>query len=355
MFLGERILSWYYQNQRVLPWRKTKDPYKVWVSEIILQQTRINQGTNYYHRFLETFPDIEALAYANLDDLMKVWQGLGYYSRARNMHQAAKEVIQKDLLPFPDTYEKILSLKGIGDYTAAAIASIVFNEPVVALDGNVLRLGTRLFGIKKPVHKTSTRNHLKKLLTPHMVKANAGDFNQALIELGAILCSPRNPACSQCPLADTCIAFNENLTHKIPVKTQKISQHKRYFYYFFIENNGYTYLQKRTKKDIWHSLYEFPLLEIEKPLKKESLFVHSFLRDLMGNNEIFIKKTSKEIIHILSHQKLHVRFIYLQIITEPESLNQQYIKVHLSKIPDFPVPKLIENYISSLKEIISAN
>jgi len=341
-----KILTvWYQQNARDLPWRAKNDPYYVWVSEIILQQTRVDQGTAYFRRFIKLFPDVKSLALASENDVLKAWQGLGYYSRARNIHTAARQIMNEFNGIFPDTYINIVYLKGIGSYTAAAIASIAFGLPYAAIDGNVYRVLSRVFGIATPIDSTNGKNEFNVLANELLDRQNPGIFNEALMEFGAMQCKPQNPECPICPFQNQCYAFANNEIAKLPVKSKQTIVKNRYFNYIFIRQENFVYLEKRSEKDIWQNLYQFPLIESEKSLANDEILTNEKFRSIFEGQEITIDSISHEITHILTHQKLNVRFI------EITSLNSEnifpWIKVHSEDVPDYPVPKLIENFLSA--------
>ncbi|MBK6829719.1 MAG: A/G-specific adenine glycosylase [Flavobacteriales bacterium] len=258
------LLPWYAEHKRPLPWRETRDPYRIWLSEVILQQTRVEQGREYWHRFVETYPTVAELAAATEDQVLRLWQGLGYYSRARNLRTAAKQVVEEHMGGFPDSYEGLKGLKGVGEYTAAAIGSIAFGlvEPVV--DGNVYRVLARVFGIDTPIDSTAGRKQFRELAAALIDHEQPGEHNQAVMELGATVCTPLKPTCGECPLARKCIARATDRIDKLPVKTGKTKVRTRHFNYLHIERGDKTFLRKRTGKDIWHGLYELPLIETEK-------------------------------------------------------------------------------------------
>jgi A/G-specific adenine glycosylase len=269
MNISNTLLAWYNENKRFLPWRETQDAYRIWVSEIILQQTRVAQGLDYYQRFLSTFPTVEHLANACETDVLRVWQGLGYYSRARNMHKAAKTVMQQHQGVFPHSYTDLLSLPGIGPYTAAAIASFAKNQPYAVLDGNVFRVLARLLGIDTPIDSTLGKKLFAALAQEHLDPTQPALYNQAIMDFGALQCTPAAPQCSACPFCERCEAARTGTQHLLPVKKGKTAQRKRYFWYFIAYNGHFTYLQQRQQKDIWEGLYE-PYL-IEDTLNEENL------------------------------------------------------------------------------------
>lgn len=294
-FFTHEILQWYKLNARNLPWRETTDPYKIWVSEIILQQTRVVQGLSYYHRFIETFPDVSSLAQAKETDVLLLWQGLGYYSRARNMHQAAKQIVQKGC--FPSSYEEILQLKGIGTYTASAISSFAFGEPRAVLDGNVFRVLSRYFGIDSPIDNSSARKEFQALAQELLDVNNPSRYNQAIMDFGAIQCLPKGANCLSCPLLESCFAFQQNRVDKLPVKKRVVKIRTRYFNFFYIRNSrDEFYIQQRCKKDIWQHLYQLPLLETEQQMSPAEI------AELYP--EYLVCLRVKPIEHVLSHQKI---------------------------------------------------
>lgn len=260
-FFRERLMLWFAQNHRPLPWKGEKDPYKIWLSEIILQQTRVEQGLPYYQRFIARYPHIRDLAAAPEDELLKLWEGLGYYSRARNLHATAKYIAFERNGIFPDTFEALRSLKGVGDYTAAAIASFAFNLPYAVLDGNVFRVIARFFGIETPVNAPEAKKEFAAIAQQLLDPDRPGDFNQAMMDFGATHCTPQQPGCPLCPLQTECVAFRTGKAGVLPVKTKAPARKERFFIYLVINYHENTLLKKRVEKDIWRNLYEFPLLE----------------------------------------------------------------------------------------------
>ncbi len=349
MEISKLLLKWYEKQGRELPWRETSNPYKIWVSEIILQQTRIQQGIEYYHSFLKSFPDIFSLAESDISEVLNVWQGLGYYTRARNMHEAARVITYQYNGTFPSNYKDIINLKGIGEYTAGAIASIAFGEQVPAIDGNVKRVFSRLFNLHDDLDKPLAVKNLKNLLQKEMDKDDPGKFNQAVMDLGALICKPKNPLCSKCPLSENCIAFKNEIVNELPVKYKKIKSRNRYFYYCIINCKGQILINRRKKKDIWELLYEFPLIETSKPLSDTSMYDRVKEIFLTGQKRTEISNISSEIIHILSHQKLHTRFIHVEVEKLNTPVLSDFIPVKKEKINDFPLPRLIDRYLKETK------
>jgi A/G-specific adenine glycosylase len=326
-----------------LPWREIRNPYYIWLSEIILQQTRVNQGLSYYLRFIEQFPEVKDLALAEEEEVLKLWQGLGYYSRARNIHTAAKTIVNSYNGVFPKKHEEILKLKGIGEYTAAAIASFAYNEPYAVVDGNVFRVLSRVFGISTPIDSAAGKKEFLNLATELLNKKEPGLHNQAIMEFGALQCNPAQPECDRCPLKHLCVAYQTQSTQLFPVKEKKTKQRNRYFNYLYIECNGNTFLQKRTKKDVWQNLYEFPLIETKEPINiaelTESVEFNNIFKDIddieISNNTVYIK-------HILSHQIIHTNFYTIKI----KQLNN-----YLNKLGTIEINQLHERPVSRLTEL----
>ena len=337
------LTEWYKDNKRDLPWRINNDPYSVWISEIILQQTRVDQGTAYFIRFIERFPNLGSLANAPENDVLKIWQGLGYYSRARNMHVAAQQIMNDFNGSFPKTFQTILKLKGIGNYTAAAIASIAFGLPHAAIDGNVFRVLSRIFGIATPIDSTKGKDEFSLLANQLIDKQNPGTFNEAIMEFGALQCTPRNPGCTNCPFQSQCVAFLKGEITQLPVKANKIKVRHRFFNYLYLRHEESIFLEKREANDIWQNLYQLPLIESAKLLTIEELISGEQFRSLFNNRTIVIDSIGREIIHLLSHQKLHVRFI--EISLEHHPLYPEWIKIAPQALAEYPIPKLINNFL----------
>ena len=342
MDFSNRLTHWYLQNKRDLPWRNAHEPYQIWLSEIILQQTRVEQGLPYYNTFIEAYPTVVDLANAEIDDVLKLWQGLGYYSRARNLHETAKYVANELDAEFPENYKGLLKLKGVGDYTASAIASICYDEPVAVVDGNVYRVLSRIFGIKTPINTTAGNKEFKELATQLLNRDDPATFNQALMEFGALHCKPQNPACEVCPFNDKCVALKEHQVRELPVKLKKTKVKKRYFNYLVFDiQDSKTILEQRQGKGIWNGLYQFPLVETERLVGKTVLTESEKLQELTFSNEDFsIELLNEEpVVHKLSHQHLFTRFWLI-------NTNQVSVKpVDLEKVARYPVPVLIENFL----------
>lgn len=340
MIFSDQIISWYKQHKRDLPWRGLKDPYRIWLSEIILQQTRVEQGTPYYLRFVEQYPTIKDLAVANQEEVLKLWQGLGYYSRARNLHFAAQQVMNEFDGVFPNTHKDILSLKGVGEYTAAAIASFAYDLPHAVVDGNVYRLLARYFGIHTPINSTEGKKSFFALANKLLDKQNASDYNQGIMEFGSQQCKPVNPDCNNCPLQEGCIAFQEKLVKELPIKLKTVKQKKLYFDYFFIQHERNTYIKKRSAKGIWQNLYDFPLIEKEKKSNENDILTQA--QETFNINFESIK-VSKEYKHILSHRTIFARFWSVKTSKELQFLNTQ--KIPLEDLHQYPIPRLIELFL----------
>jgi A/G-specific adenine glycosylase len=339
-----RIYTWYEANKRDLPWRQTSDPYKIWISEIILQQTQVIQVLGYYQKFINQFPTVYYLAESSENKVLKLWQGLGYYSRARNLYYSSKIIVNKFNGVFPNDYKSIIELKGIGEYTASAIASIAFNQPYAAVDGNIFRFLSRYFKISTPINSTPGKKEFHNIAQEILNTKDPGMHNQALMEFGALQCTPVNPNCNLCPVNDTCLAYNNKLVPQLPVKIKKEKQKNRYFYYFILEESNSIYLQQRKANDIWEKLYEFPLIETITDNSPEEIFNSSEFKNLTKEFVFEVQNISSKVIHNLSHQKIHTRFIYIHII-EKNKFTLPFIKTNKKDIPKFTVSKLIENYL----------
>ncbi len=283
--IAKIIEKWYEENKRDLPWRNSPSAYKIWLSEIILQQTRINQGISYYNKFIEKYPAIQQLAQAPIEDVLKLWQGLGYYSRARNLHITARRITNDCNGNFPSDYKELLSLNGIGEYTAAAIASMAFNIPVAVVDGNVFRVLSRLYGIKTGITSAAGKKLFRLKAQEILNHKKPGIHNQAMMELGALICLPRNPLCNQCPLNMRCYAYKYRLVNELPVKKVNGKTRERYFHYLHISYRGSTFIHKRQQKDIWNSLFEFPLIETSHYIYPEKLHETEAWHHLLGETQ----------------------------------------------------------------------
>lgn len=347
------LQTWYKANKRMLPWRESSDPYIIWISEIILQQTRVAQGMDYFYRFTERFPDVASLAVADEDEVLKYWQGLGYYSRARNLHAAAKSIMEKFGGVFPEVYKDVLSLKGIGEYTAAAIISFVWDKPYPVVDGNVFRVLSRLFALDTPIDSTQGRKQFTELAGTVLDPRHAGQHNQAIMEFGALQCVPQNPDCEVCPLKDCCMAYASGLVQSLPVKQNKTKTRPRYFHYLYIIYKEQTWLFRRGKKDIWEGLYEFPLIETEQPMDFAGLQQTEAFRKLFeGAGKLKVSVDLSGVKHVLSHQILYTTFYRIEPEHIPEALNV-YLAVPYKDIEQYAVPRLIHIYLEKLNGNLS--
>lgn len=340
--VSDRLISWYKKNKRDLPWRDTTDPYKIWLSEIILQQTQVAQGLSYYNKFAEHFPTVTDLAKAPEDKVMRLWQGLGYYSRARNLHTAAKEIHQTYKGKFPKTFSSIKELKGIGDYTAAAIASFAFHLPHAVVDGNVNRVLSRLFDIDTPINSTQGKKEFQLLADELLNVKKPSLHNNAMMEFGALWCKPQNPKCEDCPVQEYCLAFQNDTVYQRPVKNKKIKIKERFLHYFIFNYKNSVYIQKRTAKDIWQNLYEFYLIETTEATDPKLLVKHSSIKSLDVKFKVNSITVAKK--HILSHQHLYAVFYELKIETP---LKNDLIKIRREQLTTIALPQLIIKYLSA--------
>jgi A/G-specific adenine glycosylase len=344
--IRKKLRLWYQASGRQLPWRETSDPYRIWVSEIILQQTRVEQGRDFYRRFLERFPDLESLARSEEEEVLKAWQGLGYYSRARNMHEAAKQICRNGDGKFPVTYPGLLALKGIGRYTASAVSSIAFGEPRAVVDGNVHRVLSRLFCIAEAPGTYKASSAVLKAAEELLDRNDPGTHNQAVMELGALICTPRRPGCTGCPLRDHCLAYAQGRIEEFPVRTRAPHRRKRYFNYLVVRSGQCLWMAPRKGKDIWKGLYEFPLIETPAKVSSLSLVRTRAWRELFPGNGHIPGEVTGPFRHILSHQEIHAWF-HLLPSRESDSL-PGYVKVCPADLDRYPVPKLISNYLDRL-------
>lgn len=347
MDLSQILLDWYQQNQRDLPWRRTNDPYAIWLSEVILQQTRVDQGMPYWFRFLEAFPTATDLANADEQEVLRLWQGLGYYSRARNL-QAAAKVIRDDYKGvFPNQYDQIRSLKGVGDYTAAAISSIAFNLPHAVVDGNVYRFLSRLFAISTPIDSTIGKKEFSELANELLDKNNPGIFNQALMEFGAMQCKPSNPDCFNCPFMQHCQSYASSSVSEYPVKSKKTKTRNRYFNYLILSDEKNTIIQKREAKDIWQGLYQFPLIESENKNHVTIDLSNTDIAQYIKGASYSLVKSSSVVKHVLSHQIIYAKFWWIKLENIPSMGATEYIDIPWSQLSDFGMPQLIVKYLEN--------
>lgn len=335
------IRLWYRQNKRNLPWRETKNPYLIWLSEIILQQTRVIQGKSYYSKFVNRYPEIEDLANAKEQEVLNLWQGLGYYSRARNLHFASKQVMEEFSGKFPSTYKDIKQLKGVGDYTASAIASFAFDLPHAVVDGNVYRVLSRYYTDETPIDSSQGQKLFKAYAQDLIGNEDPAEFNQAIMELGALVCTPKNPDCESCPLQEQCSAYLKSSQLDFPVKSKKTKVTNKYFN-FFISSSNQLQIEKRKGKGIWQNMFQLPLIESDKPLTLNDV---KSITKKKWNTKTQNKITEYQ--HILSHQKIHASFWKVDSLITNES---EYITVNLDEIRDYPLPRLIDKYLEENHE-----
>lgn len=343
------LKEWYLQNGRNLPWRTTKNPYKIWLSEIILQQTRVDQGMDYYYSFVKRFPNVHSLAAAKLDEVLHLWQGLGYYNRARNLHQTANYISNERNGEFPGSYKSLIKLKGIGAYTAGAIASFCYDEAVPAIDGNVNRFICRYFGIHEAIDSAEGRRAIQSFAEQLVPEKGAGLHNQAIIEFGALQCTPKKPACETCPLQKTCQAFLHDIVHLLPLKSKKTKTRNRYFYYFIIHSKEKLIIEQRDNHDIWASLYQFPLIETKEKISSEKLMKSKEWKNLFKNKTAIIESISPWMKHQLSHQNLFAKFYKVYIPSLDTIDIPGSIRINKNDITNYAIPRLIDKYLEENK------
>ncbi|UZR95837.1 A/G-specific adenine glycosylase [Chondrinema litorale] len=348
--ISSKLISWYHKNKRDLPWRNTTDPYKIWLSEIILQQTRVAQGLPYYLKFTEKYPTVETLAKASEQEVLRLWQGLGYYSRARNMHAAAKYIVTNLEGKFPEKFTEIKKLKGVGDYTAAAIASFAFKEKVAVVDGNVYRVLARIFGIDKDINSNDGKKEFAKTAALLIPEDEPDTYNQAIMEFGALHCTPANPNCLFCPFTQACVARLTQKQDKLPVKIKKLKTKKRFFHYIVVEHQDQLLMKERQAGDIWQGLFDFPIIEATETIDESAV-----IEQLQSNyiKEFEVQSISKEFKHILTHQHIYAKFFLIK--TQKEKQLKSFIAhygaklYNQEKIEEIPKPVLVSKY---LKEYI---
>lgn len=342
----QNLLKWYHPEIRPLPWKEEKDPYLIWLSEIIMQQTRVEQGWPYYDRFREKYPTVQHLAHAPEDEVMRLWQGLGYYSRARNLHAAAKYITEELDGKFPDTYNNILSLKGVGPYTAAAIASFAYGLPHAVVDGNVFRVLSRYFGIETPIDSTAGKKEFNQLAQKLLPPDNAARYNQAIMDFGALICKPAQPLCKECPLRNDCVALASKRVKELPVKEGKLEIKERFFHYLVIEGDNGLYIRKRTGNDIWRNLYEFPMIEADRILNHKQLQQRDEWQQWLGQAQVLKITDEGTQTQKLTHRKIHGRFVRLTINGKLKDLPEGFIAVKRENLNNFAFPRLVHCYLS---------
>ena len=341
--VADILLDWYAREGRDLPWRRTRDPYRIWLSEVILQQTHVAQGTEYYLRFTERFPDVASLAAAPEDEVLKLWQGLGYYSRARNLHAAARQVVERFGGRFPVALEEVRSLRGVGDYTAAAICSAAYDAPRAVVDGNVYRVLARLFDLDAPIDSTAGKRAFAELAQSQLGTAHPGRYNQAIMDFGALRCTPSSPRCEVCPLAGQCLALAAGTVAARPVKQGKTRVRDRWFNYLHVSSGDRTLLRRREGRDIWQGLYEFPLIETEGPAELPELVCLPQFRELLGDAPWHLVRSIPLPKHQLSHQTLHA--VVHRIETPSLTPAAAAMAVPTAALGDYAVPRLIDLYL----------
>lgn len=343
MSFQEKIVAWYLANKRSLPWRETKDAYVIWLSEIILQQTRVEQGLPYFNKFLQHFPSVKDFANAREDEVLKLWQGLGYYSRGRNMLFTAQQVVEEYNGVFPVEYKELIKLKGIGDYTAAAISSFSVNENVAVLDGNVFRVLARYFGIAQAINSSTGRKIFAALAQNLVESEQASLYNQAIMEFGALQCKPKSPNCELCPISGSCFALHHQQINNLPLKLKKTKVRERWFSYFILRNDENILIKQRQPGDVWHKLYDFPLLETNGPVNHLHPDFITLVKSHFGNNVVIRPVSQKR--HILTHQIIYVHFFVLENYMINFNMHTEIKSVLLRDFKSLPHPKVIADFI----------
>ena len=343
-FFSHILLKWNREkNNRKMPWKGEKDPYKIWLSEIILQQTRAEQGIKYYRQFVEKFPTIQKLAAATDTKIYKLWEGLGYYHRCKNLIETARFISKNRKGIFPDNYEDIKALKGIGSYTASAIVSFAYNLPFAVVDGNVFRVLARIFGIKKAIDSTEGKKYFTKLASELLNKNQAGTYNQALMDFGAIVCKPVNPECTACGFKKNCYAFQNDLIKKLPVKEKKIKIRNRWFYYIIMEYRNRVYIKQRTGDDIWKNLYEYVLIETAKKADVKKILDQAKKNGIVSKGSYAVQSVSSVQSQLLSHQKISGQFIIIKL--RKAASFPGLFAVSPAQLKNYPFPKFINTYL----------
>ncbi len=341
----KKLLVWHQTIERPMPWKGEKNPYLIWLSEIMLQQTRVEQGTAYYLTFKKKYPDVKSLAAASEDEVLQLWQGLGYNTRARNLLAAARFIQQELNGKFPKDYEGIRALKGVGDYTAAAIASFAFGLSYPVVDGNVYRVLSRVFGIETPIDSTSGKKQFQLLSQRLIEKQNSAAYNQAIMDFGALQCVPSKPDCQKCPMQNGCFAYQKKQVNHFPVKEKKIKQKQRYFHYLVIHEKNHVYLTKRTGNDIWKNMYEFPMIESNHLLSPEELKKSAIWKHLFAKQKISINEPCKKLTQSLTHQKIQAVFLKIQISRPLDS--EKLLRVKEDFLNNFAFPGIIRLYLKN--------
>ncbi|GIV34968.1 MAG: A/G-specific adenine glycosylase [Chitinophagales bacterium] len=341
---AKKLLQWHQTVDRSLPWKGERNPYLVWLSEIILQQTRAEQGVAYYLRFKETFPDLKSLALATEDDVLRMWQGLGYYTRARNLHHAARYIYHELAGKFPDNYTALRKLKGVGPYTAAAIAAFAFNQPCAVVDSNVYRVLSRIFGIFEPVDSVAGKKFFTSLAERLMDPKAPALYNQAIMDFGAVQCTPRNPFCENCPFKTRCYAFQHQCIELLPIKKKKPARKVRYFHYLVLRHQGYTYLMHRNGKDIWKNLYEFPMIEGSRKMSLKEIVLRAEQNGWILRAAAVTASLSPEFSQTLTHQKIHGSFAEI-VLHKDASVAAFLLKIPINSLDNYAFPGIIRKYL----------
>ncbi|KGE14208.1 A/G-specific adenine glycosylase [Sphingobacterium deserti] len=352
MSFALKLMNWYREHGRDLPWRNTQNPYIIWLSEIILQQTRVEQGLPYFHRFLEAFPIVTKFAAAEEEEILRLWQGLGYYSRARNMHKAAKMVVNDFDGIFPSSYTEVIRLSGVGDYTAAAISSFSSNEAKAVVDGNVYRVLSRYFGIDEPINGTKGKKVFAEIAADMLDMKDASTYNQAIMDFGALQCKPKKPDCEICVFNLECVAHREGIVDRLPVKLRGKASKNRYFHYFIVESDNQLLMSKRGEADVWANLYEFPMLETEQDLTLEGLLKTAQFSEYFDEEASFVQlgNVTK---HILSHQNIYARFYMLEDAKSLRIKKSNWNYFFVEKIDTLAKHKLIFSFLEKNKQLIN--
>jgi A/G-specific adenine glycosylase len=347
-----KLLKWNSEaNKRSMPWKEEKDPYKIWLSEIILQQTRVEQGIDYYNKYIKAFPTVHHLAKAPNEKVFKLWEGLGYYSRCKNLISTAKVIANEYSGEFPKTYENIRSLKGIGPYTAAAIASFAYNLPHAVVDGNVFRILSRYFGITTPIDTAEGRKLYSELAEALLYKKQPGIYNQAIMDFGATVCKPKNPLCQQCVQKTECEAFKNNWVSDLPVKHKKLQKKTRWIYYFLVRYKDEYFIKKRTAKDIWQNLFEFSMVENDGPLELDAVSLCRHAERLTGTDKLMISQVSEQFKQQLTHQTIIGHFIMVTAHEHP-NMENDYVKVAAGDFSIYPFPAFINSFLTKNKSLL---
>jgi A/G-specific adenine glycosylase len=345
-YFSRQLLLWNdNENTRKMPWKGEKDPYKIWISEIILQQTRVQQGLAYYERFINAFPDVKSLALAPEQKVYKLWEGLGYYSRCANLIATAKFIHEKLDDQFPDQYEDILSLKGVGSYTASAIASFAYNQPYAVLDGNVFRVLSRYFGIEIPINSNPGKKYYSELARQLLDKKNPAVYNQSIMDFGAVICKPFLPLCTECPLQKKCSAWLTGRVSTLPVNEKVIQQKERFFNYLIVQYDQQFCVRKRSKKDIWQNLFEFVLIETDSLKNEDEFLKEEAFQSMFHKRQFEVCHVSKTYSQKLTHQLIHGRFFHIKLTVPPGNLLDYHL-VSKQELGELPFPKMIASYLA---------